>query len=1018
MPDGEVAGFGAKPTAGRVLVIGQIVTVAGLCALTHPGRDPFQAKPGDPLCPGDTIETGADGKVGIRFVDGTAFNLTDNARAVVKKFERGDSPSALLDISRGTFAFVAGDMARSGQLRVDTPFASIRGRGDAGAIGMLSLASLFLVAIDHAQALPNGPVTDGVNIKPGDSREVLDAPFGIIEVKVNLTGETIFLDSATEELVLRFVGSSVSVSRLTLSPAQLLDFQGNAADAWHLAAMGQGPTAGPSGSGGFTPPSGVLQPATYTPPSDTGPPLNLPNGGSGGSQTPDVFIPPPPPPPLGPGQIREIPNTTNSGAIDSTTGPLPIGGAYEPTLLVWSGGNLTESQIDSLKQQGTFTPNGSEYSYTVPDHLLDFLALNETLKITYTSINDPTKSVIITVFGTDDRPVITSGTQSGSASEIADHAAGENTTVHHQSGTVTFLDVDLSDSETGSVTDRQVTTATLANSYVLTTAQRTALLDAFTIDTATHSQADGNGTVGWHYDISDGVLDFLGDDDQLTLTFTVQVNDGQGGTTSQNVTITINGTEDQPVITAAIESGSVTEDSLPTTTSGTINFADVDLSDTHSVSVTGNGTDGYLGTLSASVTNDSITDGAGQVTWNFAVDNADLQFLDEGQTLTQTYSVNISDGHGGTTSQTVTITLIGVADPDPNDFDDQATGTEVITIGNIVHGTPDDDPTIAGGGNSGQTIYAGAGDDHINGTGQNDIIFGGSGNDEINGNGGDDLIYGGSGNDTISGSNDNDFIIGGYGADSLTGSGGNDAFRYVSALDSNVAHFDTITDFKHGNDTDLIDLTAFGLAPASGEEFHTNGTATGVQTTDAANFFDVSGTTYAVVSTQVGSDTYVYADLNGNGNFDAAGDLVIELSGFTQTNLSSGDFLFSNSSATPINSTSGGDVLVGTIRNDTFVFNAISDSQPGAGNFDTITNFMPSSDHIDLTAIAGANTVQGSVGTTNTVDAHSISWFLDTAKNETVVYVNTTDTANHIDMEIHLTGTNINLSGSDILHHT
>jgi len=26
--------------------------------------------------------------------------------------------------------------------------------------------------------------------------------------------------------------------------------------------------------------------------------------------------------------------------------------------------------------------------------------------------------------------------------------------------------------------------------------------------------------------------------------------------------------------------------------------------------------------------------------------------------------------------------------------------------------------------------------------------------------------------------------------------------------------------------------------------------------------------------------------------------------------------------------------------------------------------------------------------------------------------------ANHVDMEIHLTGTNINLTGSDILHHT
>ena len=58
------------------------------------------------------------------------------------------------------------------------------------------------------------------------------------------------------------------------------------------------------------------------------------------------------------------------------------------------------------------------------------------------------------------------------------------------------------------------------------------------------------------------------------------------------------------------------------------------------------------------------------------------------------------------------------------------------------------------------------------------------------------------------------------------------------------------------------------------------------------------------------------------------------------------------------------------------------------------------------------------VNEANTVDAHSISWFVDNAQNQTIVYVNTTDTANHVDMEIHLTGTNINLSGSDILHHT
>jgi len=685
-------------------------------------------------------------------------------------------------------------------------------------------------------------------------------------------------------------------------------------------------------------------------------------------------------------------------------------------LFIWSGGNLTNDQINAIKQQGIFTPNGSTYTYTIPDHVLDFVAANETLKITYTSTTDPTQSVTITIFGTEDIPVITSGAQSGSASEIADNAIGENTDIHHQSGTVTFLDVDLSDSETGSVTSRQVTNATLANSYTLTAAQQNALLNAFTIDPATHSQANGTGTVGWHYDISDLALDFLGDNDQLTLTFTVQVNDGHGGLASQNVTITIFGTEDGPTITSAAVSGTVTEDSLPTTASGTINFADVDLSDAHSVSVTGNGTQGYLGTLSASVTNDSTTDATGQVTWNFTVDNADLQFLDEGQTLTQTYSVIVDDGHGGTAPQTVTITLVGKADPDPNDFDDQATGTEVVTIGNIVHGTALGDPTIAGGGNTGQTIYGGGGNDHINGTGQNDIIFGGSGNDDINGNGGDDLIYGGSGNDTINGSNDNDIIIGGFGADSLSGGGGDDAFHYLSPLDSNAAHFDTITDFLHGNDDDLIDLTAFGLAPTSGHEFHTNGTAAGVQNTDSANFFSISGTTYAVVSTQVGSDTYVYADLNQNGNFDTSGDLVIKLSGFTQTNLSSNDFLFTNSPANLINSVNGGEILAGTVGNDTFVFNAIANSLPGAGNFDTVINFMHNSDHIDLQAINGANLVQGQVNTATTVDAHSISWFLDTATNETIIYVNTTDTANHVDMEIHLTGTNINLSGSDILH--
>jgi hypothetical protein len=110
--------------------------------------------------------------------------------------------------------------------------------------------------------------------------------------------------------------------------------------------------------------------------------------------------------------------------------------------------------------------------------------------------------------------------------------------------------------------------------------------------------------------------------------------------------------------------------------------------------------------------------------------------------------------------------------------------------------------------------------------------------------------------------------------------------------------------------------------------------------------------------------------------------------------------------------------MAGGAGNDTFVFKSVTDSQPGAGHFDTITDFTHNSDHIDLTSIAGAANLQGQVAEASMVAANSISWFVDNTHNETVLYVNTTATANHVDMEIHLAGTNINLTGSDILHHT
>ena len=80
---------------------------------------------------------------------------------------------------------------------------------------------------------------------------------------------------------------------------------------------------------------------------------------------------------------------------------------------------------------------------------------------------------------------------------------------------------------------------------------------------------------------------------------------------------------------------------MPTSASGTIDFADVDLTDTHTVSAA-RPRGGYLGTFTPTHHQRSTGDGAGQVSWNFSVANSALQFLAEDQTLTQTYTVTVS----------------------------------------------------------------------------------------------------------------------------------------------------------------------------------------------------------------------------------------------------------------------------------------------------------------------------------------------------------------------------------------
>jgi hypothetical protein len=121
--------------------IGKVVTATGLVTIEHVNAVVVQAnvtdsgdqtKVGDVVYQGDVVRTGADGRVSINFNDGTSFNLSNNANMALTEFvydPNGKSNSTLFNLTKGTFTFVAGKVAKTGDMKIDTPVATMGIRG-------------------------------------------------------------------------------------------------------------------------------------------------------------------------------------------------------------------------------------------------------------------------------------------------------------------------------------------------------------------------------------------------------------------------------------------------------------------------------------------------------------------------------------------------------------------------------------------------------------------------------------------------------------------------------------------------------------------------------------------------------------------------------------------------------------------------------------------------------------------------------------------------------------------------
>ena len=113
--------------------IGRVEEVSGTAEAIRSGQT-ITLHPGDLVYKGDAVQTGPDSNLALTFLDGTAFSLASDARMVLNDMTyepKSSSNASLLTLVQGSIGFVAGDVAHTGDMKVDTPVATMGIRGTA-----------------------------------------------------------------------------------------------------------------------------------------------------------------------------------------------------------------------------------------------------------------------------------------------------------------------------------------------------------------------------------------------------------------------------------------------------------------------------------------------------------------------------------------------------------------------------------------------------------------------------------------------------------------------------------------------------------------------------------------------------------------------------------------------------------------------------------------------------------------------------------------------------------------------
>ncbi|CAN5277520.1 hypothetical protein BH10PSE11_BH10PSE11_04100 [soil metagenome] len=664
---GQYASATIEPSA--IPAIGHVVKLEGHATVVRNGVA-ITLNLGDAVLKGDVVQTGSGGTLGIVFNDGSAFQIASDSRLVLSDFaykELGSADIEEFHLVQGSFSFASGAIAKHGNMRIGTPVATMKIDGTAGGGDVGS---------------NNGEVTLYI-FRQGDGEHkasILDQNGNTIATLTSEGGKLVLTPTGPSQFSSHEQGKTPADLAAELSALEaILKLKGITGGSG-IIADAQPQTTKPHGSSSLigdtsTPP---VTPNDATPPAIVIPiTIVIPPAPGNGSPASDS--------PAGPSAFSADVIDHKTYASDDSyvlnedgiLAVLPNGVLAND--LTHDGSSIT-AIVDVGPQHGslTFNSDGS-FLYTPAAEF------NGTDAFTYHATNGTTTSdpvtVTLTVTSVNDAPVIIVGTSPITVAEKTDVFVVP---------ALTLADIDSTTLAKATV---QITGNYHSAEDVLSFTDTAKIHGAFDIasGTLTLTAIAGQSPTLADFQTALRSVTYIDTSDApstspRTITVTVQDPDGTAhfGQDSASGTVTLNVTavNDAPVITSVTPPPDQTEalnasaqDIAPIT--GILTVLDADVGDTLTASIAGNAVIKLNGstTLPPGVNLSALglatniyiggatSDGHSKdLVWMYDPGPANLDFLNDTDVVTVTYTAKVNDGTVDSNTQTLTVTIRGVND--------------------------------------------------------------------------------------------------------------------------------------------------------------------------------------------------------------------------------------------------------------------------------------------------------------------------------------------------------------------